>query len=388
MAYFDWNATAPLHPEAKAAWLEAVERFWGNPSTAYRLGSRARLALDEARETVASCLQVSPESIVFTSGATEANNGLIRECAMRAQPDGEVWISSVEHPCVRAAAYRFWGADRVVELPVDGKGRVDLNVFLDRLDKVRPSLVSVMAANNETGVLQPWEEIRDSCREGGVAFHCDASQWIGKEDRADWSGCAAVSFSGHKFGGGRGVGALVLSPEWRSLRLLEGGAQEMNIRAGTENVPGIVAMAAALRYRFESALPSNPSAPRDRFEEHVLAAFPAGQLQIHGRGVPRLWNTSSLALPGYPSERWIMQLDRRGFKVSSGSACATGKDGPSPVLQAMGVTPETMRRTLRISSGWETSADEWEALQAAIMEVYRHLSEPVKASGPGRVIDL
>lgn len=388
MPYFDWNATALLHPDARAAWLEALDQFWGNPSTAYRAGARARLALDEARETVASCLRVPPDSVVFTSGATEANNGFIREAARRAKADARISISAIEHPCVRAAASHFWGNGRVIELPVDRTGRLDFDRFHDQIRKTRPSVVSVMAANNETGVVQPWERIQECCRDFGLPFHCDASQWIGKEGATDWSGCAAVTFSAHKFGGPRGVGGLVLSPEWKGIRILSGGAQEMDMRAGTENVPAIVATAAAMRARFESPPLPSASAPRDAFESALSERWPDEGLHIHGRGAPRLWNTCSLALPHFPAARWITRLDRKGFEVSSGSACSTGRDGPSPVLAAMGLNPELMRRTLRISGGWETRAEDWEALREAIFEIHQALLDSDKPEGPGQVIEI
>jgi cysteine desulfurase len=387
MAYFDWNATAPLLPQARDAWLEATETAWANPSTAYRAGVSARLALDEARARVGEIMNRPPEQVIFTSGATESNNGLLREAARRARPDGLVWISAVEHPSVTATAETYWGRDRVVRIPVSRAGVVDLDWIRDHLKTDRPELVSVMAANNETGVLQPWQIVRNLCREVGVAFHCDAAQWIGKCGSSYWNGCAGVTLSGHKFGGPRGVGCLVLDDEWKGLTVQAGGAQEMDMRSGTENLPAILGMVAALVERDQTGVSDAVRQARDDFEKALLETW-GDAVVIHGAGVPRLWNTCSVALPEFPSSRWISRLDRLGFAVSSGSACSTGKDGPSPVLAAMGVNAECMRRTLRISGGWETAPSDWEALREALVEVRTLLSSEDTSSGPGKVIEI
>jgi len=244
----------------------------------------------------------------------------------------------------------------------------------------------VMAANNETGVVQPWRRIRDLCREAGTAFHCDAVQWFGKCPPADWSGCAGVTLSGHKFGGPRGTGCLILDPQWQGIHLQSGGAQELDSRAGTENLPAIVAMVAALEQRQEHLAKTADPGPRDRFEARLQSAWP-GQVQIHGAGAERLWNTCLVALPRFRSERWIAQLDRLGFEVSSGSACSTAREGPSPVLAAMGVEPEAMRRTIRVSAGWETTGADWQALLEALLEARERLAGEAPESGPGRVIE-
>lgn len=388
MPYFDWNATAPLLSAAREAWLEASENTWANPSTAYRAGTSARLAMDEARERVGEVMGCHPEQVIFTSGATESNNGLLREAARKARPDGRIWISAVEHPSVTATAETYWGENRVVRIPVSADGVVDLDWIQDHLSRDRPELVSVMAANNETGVLEPWQIVRNLCREAGVAFHCDAAQWIGKCGRSYWNGCAGVTLSGHKFGGPRGVGCLILDDQWKGLTVQAGGAQEMDMRSGTENIPAILGMVAALVERDRSGVPETVRSGRDDFEKSLREKW-GDAVIIHGSAVPRLWNTSSLALPDFASSRWITRLDRLGFAVSSGSACSTGKAGPSPVLAAMGVNPETMRRTLRISGGWETRPEDWMGLLEALLEVRERLSgEDDKSSGPGKVIEI
>jgi cysteine desulfurase len=387
MAYFDWNATAPLLPQAREAWLEASESTWANPSTAYRAGVRARLALDEARERVGEIVGRPAEQVIFTSGATESNNGMLREAARKAQPDGRIWISAIEHPSVTATAETYWGDDRVVRIPVSADGVVDLDWIQDHLSRDRPELVAVMAANNETGVLQPWQLVRNLCREAGVAFHCDAAQWIGKCGRSYWSGCAGLTLSGHKFGGPRGVGCLILDDQWKGLTVQAGGAQEMDMRSGTENLPAILGMVAALVERDRAGVPDAVRQARDDFEKGLKELW-GKEVVIHGSASPRLWNTCSVALPEFASSRWVSRLDRLGFAVSSGSACSTGKSGPSPVLAAMGVEADCMRRTLRISGGWETTPGEWEDLLKALMQVRQLLASEDTGSGPGKVIEI
>jgi cysteine desulfurase len=388
MAYFDWNATAPLAARARAAWLDASERLWANASTPYRMGAQARLALDGARERLARLAGCAVEAVVFTSGATEASNGWIREAARRSGGTGEIWISAVEHPSVREAARLYWGDARVRRLAVTPDGQLDLERFSTQLKSDRPAAVSVMAANNETGVIQPWQAVRDRCREAGVAFHCDAVQWFGKvAPPDDWAGCAGVTLSGHKVGGPKGVGCLILGPEWQGIHLQTGGAQEHNARAGTENLPAILGMVAALEQRQGGLDAAADCGPRDRFEARLQAAWPE-QLQVHGAAAPRLWNTCSLALPEFDAARWIARLDRLGFQVSSGAACSSGKSGPSPILAAMGVEAQAIRRTIRISGGWETTDADWQALLQALRETRDLLAGEFPSAGPGRVIEI
>jgi cysteine desulfurase len=388
MTYFDWNATAPLVPSARNAWLAAVEDAWGNPSTAYRLGAAAKVVLEESREAMADLMGVSHEQVVFTSGATEANNAFIHEAERRAHRNDKIWISAVEHPSVREAAIRFWGRERVVQMPVTVEGIVDLNWLDEHLSESRPALISVMAVNNETGVIQPCQSILKRCKTHGVPFHSDAVQWFGKGtgNLIPWGDCAGISISAHKFGGPKGTGCLVLGEEWTGTVMQAGGGQEHGNRAGTEDVAGIAAMVAALRTRMAGSLADDKLAARDQFESSLLEQFP--NTVIHGMEAPRMWNTSSVGLPDFKSARWIARLDKRGFQVSTGAACSAGKKGASAVMQAMGVDDDIARRTLRISAGWETDPADWDALLEALKEVHQELASEEPQGGPGTVIEI
>ena len=371
MHYFDHNATTPLSEAARRTWLEAVDRFPGNPSSPHRMGSRAERALAEAREALAARLGCSPFDLVWTSGATEAVNMVFHHYAKRLPKSAEVWVSAIEHPCVLQAAAAFLGKKRVRRIPVTTEGTASLDWLAAQA--VRPALVAVMAANNETGVLQPWKKIREWCQEREIPFLCDAAQWIGKMPAAGLGRCDWMIGCAHKFGGTAGVGFLKCPAESFVEPLLVGGDQELSRRAGTENVAGILAMAAALEER-ESLLSADWLASRRqwqrRFEESILDFLPG--TQILGRGTDRLWNTISMVMPaGDCRFRWVVKLDRLGFAVSTGSACASGKEKPSHVLAAMQCSASAAGRTIRCSSGPETSEQEWRALAEALAQAGR-----------------
>ena len=366
MLYFDHNATSPLIPAAREAWLDAVARFVGNPSSPHRLGARADAALTEAREKLAGWLECKPEEIVWTSGATESNNAALHHTA--AVSDGDVWISSVEHPCVIAVTERYF-VNRHRLIPVTREGVVDVAWLADRLRKTRPALVGVMAANNETGVLQPWREIAALCREHGVPFFCDAAQWIGKMPLAGLGACDFVSGCAHKFGGPQGAGFLKVPAHFSPL--IVGGPQEEGRRAGTENVAGVLAMIAALETRLNM---DAPISLRADFEIALRRALP--DARILGESADRLWNTVSVVMPEVADcrQRWVVKLDKLGFAVSTGSACASGKEQPSHVLSAMGLPPDEAGRVLRFSSGWETRAGDWDELLGGLQRAFTELS--------------
>jgi cysteine desulfurase len=374
--YFDHNATTPMLPEARQAWLEAAENLIGNPSSPHRIGGRADAALSEARERVARHLGCDPLGIVWTSGATESNNTVLHHFARTLPSTAEVWISAVEHPCVLNAT-RHWFPKRHRLIPVTPGGAVDLNWLTEELAHARPGMVAIMAANNETGVLQPWREARAICRQYEVPFFSDAAQWIGKMPAEGIGDCDFVSGAAHKFGGPRGVGFLKCPPRGRVEPLLRGGPQEEGRRAGTENVAGVLSMVAALEARgnlLRSREHEKRAAWRDEFEKRMLQALPGSG--IVGAGQDRLWNTVSALMPEADSrQRWVVKLDKLGCAVSTGSACSSGKEEPSHVLAAIGLSPSAAGRVLRFSSGWETTSDDWNVLLEGLQKAHRGMQK-------------
>jgi cysteine desulfurase len=373
--YFDHNATTPLLPEARQAWLDACENFIGNPSSPHRLGARAETALNEAREKLAATLGCHAAEIVFTSGATESNNTVLHHSARHGKSDAEVWVSAVEHPCVLEPA-QFHFAKRLQLIPVTRDGVVDLNWLEENLKRKPPALVAVMAANNETGALQPWREAMRLCREQEVAFFCDAAQWVGKLPAAGLGECDWISGAAHKFGGPRGVGFLKVPAKLSLVRLIRGGPQEELRRAGTENVAGVLAMLAALEVR-ERQIALGPHealcTTRRNFERNMVAALQGSE--VVSAQAPRLWNTVSALMPEADcQQRWVVKLDKLGFAVSTGSACSSGKEEPSHVLRAMGYSPTDAGRVLRFSAGWGTAPGDWDALLSALQSAAEKIS--------------
>jgi len=371
MIYFDHNATTPMLPEARQAWLDASEKFIGNPSSPHRVGSRADGAITEARQRLAEFLGCDPLDIVWTSGATEANNTVLHHFARTLPLDTEVWVSAIEHPCVLASTKHYL-PKRHRLIPVTRGGDVDLNWLTEEIAHARPGLVAIMAANNETGVLQPWREALAICKQWDVPFFCDAAQWIGKLPASGLGECDFVSGAAHKFGGPKGVGFLKCPAKGRVEPLLRGGPQEEGRRAGTENVAGILSMLAALEARVAAHAKGEHKAKttlRDGFVHRILKVLPGAQ--VVGLGQPRLWNTVSALMPEADSQqRWVVKLDKLGFAVSTGSACSSGKEEPSHVIAAMGYPPREAGRVLRFSSGWETTEEEWGALLEGLTKVH------------------
>jgi cysteine desulfurase len=271
MLYFDHNATTPLSVCAKAAWLDAADRFPANPSSPHRLGSRADAALTDARERLAKTLGCSPLDIVWTSGASESGTTVYPHISRLWYSAADVWISAIEHPCVLESARHFFRA-RLKLIPVTRGGVADLEWLTTELKNQRPGLITIMAANNETGVLQPWREVLALCRDHRVPFFCDAVQWIGKLPANGLGECDFVSGSAHKFGGPKGVGFLKCPSEGLIEPLIRGGPQEDRRRAGTENLAGVLAMLAALEER-EAALASGRHEQREAWREEFERAF-------------------------------------------------------------------------------------------------------------------
>lgn len=373
MSYLDHNATAPLCPEARAAWLEAAESFGSNPSGLHAAATRARDLLESCRESLAALLGCDDAGrIVFTSGATAANNLLARHLAHAASAGAVVVVSPLEHPAVDAP-FRAAFPGRVVETEVDRDGVVDVAGLAGVLDAHAGSAVaavSVMAASNESGVLQPWRDLAGECRSRGVAFHTDAAQWFGKLPAAGLAACDWVTGSGHKFGGPRGVGFLVV-PEGNAFRGDLGGPQEGGRHAGTENLPGIAGMVAALaaRERDMSGMVTRGGALRDAAIDALRATLPAATV-VSG-GADRLWNTLALLVSGMDSRRLVAALDRAGVEASSGSACSSGAASASRVVAAigarLGLVPGTPAGMVRLSAGPETDESDWRAAVSALV---------------------
>jgi cysteine desulfurase len=357
--YFDHNATTPLLPEAREAWLRASDKHWHNPSSLYRDAGLASQQLESARERLGTLIGVEAERIVFTGGATESNNALMAAF-------DQVAISAIEHPSVRMALRN------ALDLPVNTNGVVEPETVKSLIATKRPALVSVLAANNESGALQPWREIAAICREQGVPFHTDAAQWIGKLDASNLGECDFITGSAHKFGGPKGCGFLVLPEQDSRLHFLRGGPQESGRRAGTENYPAIEAMVTALETITPSQIQIEQSQRRDAFIAALRSRF--GELRVISESAPRLWNTVLMVMPAHHNLKWLTALSRRGFSISTGSACSSGKEGSSVVVTALGASADELRRVVRISGGWDTSAEDWQVLAVAFGEVWDELN--------------
>lgn len=355
--YLDYNATAPLRPEAASAMTSALE-LCGNASSVHRFGRLARRAVEDAREAIAAAVDASAADIVFTGGGTEANNLALRGT------DRPVFISAIEHDSVRAAR------DDVVIIRVDRDGLVDLHHLEELLAAAdAPALVSVMLANNETGVVQPITEMVALARRFDALVHCDAVQALGKIPFSFAAlGVDMMTLSAHKLGGPQGVGALIVRDGVDVAPLLRGGGQERSRRAGTENVAGIAGFGAAAKL-VAQAIGAAPELTRMRasIEDRVRTMAP--DAVIYGADAPRLPNTSCIGLPGVGNEVQVMALDLAGVAISAGSACSSGKLTPSHVLQAMGAGDDAAASAIRVSLGWQTSdvdcdrfIDAWTAL--------------------------
>lgn len=371
--YFDYNATAPLIPAAQTAWIDAYRESWYNPASLYRPAARVRLRLDAARERVGDFLECEADRLVFTSGATEAAHGIARYLRASLPNDSQVLISPTEHPCVLAAfGQAFSGALRW--LPLAESGAIDPGSVTALLDDTT-RVVVIMAANNETGVIYPWREIARICRERRIAYVCDATQWLGKLPAAGLGLADWVFGAAHKFGGPKGCGLLIRSAAARNVELQGGGSQQRGHRGGTEDYPSVAAMVAALVEAEQSQVLREEERLlwRTQFERELTAALPGAS--IVARSADRLWNTVSAIMPHGQNTRWVTRLDRRGFQVSTGSACSSGQEGPSHVLAAMKVPAENALRVIRISSGWETPMTEWSSLVSAFRQVSDELRE-------------
>lgn len=368
--YLDYNATAPVKPAVAQAIAE-VSSEAGNPSSVHGFGRRARKAVEDARQRVAALVGAEPERVIFTSGGTEANT-----LALRGAPCRRLLVSAVEHVSVLDAAK---AAEReVTVLKVDHAGIVDRAALAVELESGEgPWLVSVMLANNETGVIQPVAEIARIAHLNGALFHCDAVQAPGRVPMAFADiGADYMSLSAHKFGGPKGVGALVLAPGVDIRPLQVGGGQERGYRAGTENVTGIVGFGIAAELALEDLERASELAEmRDGLEARLRALEPG--VRVLGLSSPRLPNTSCLTMPEVRAETQVMALDLEGVAVSAGSACSSGKVESSHVLRAMGVPEAEADNAIRISLGWQSREADIDRLVEAWERLYRRAGKGV-----------
>jgi cysteine desulfurase len=352
--YMDYNASVPVLPEAAAAAYEAL-LLAGNPSSVHRFGRAARRMMEDARDQVAHSIGASPSEIIFTSGATEANN-----LAIRGVGRSRVLVSAIEHDSVRACA------PMAEVIPVKSSGAVDLEALEQILaDEDRFALVSIMLANNETGVVQPVAEAAELAHRRGALVHCDAVQALGRMPvDVKALGIDLLSLSGHKLGGPTGVGALYVKAGIDLHPLLTGGGQERSRRAGTENLAGIAGFGAAaeIAHRDLGAV-ERLGALRDALEAGIRITRP--DALIFGAGAPRLANTCCVALAGVPAETQVMALDLAGIAVSAGAACSSGKLRPSTVLRAMGVPTDLAASAIRVSLGWKSEPQDVDRFIAA-----------------------
>lgn len=362
--YLDYNASAPLRPAARTAMLTALDAP-GNASSVHAEGRRARTIIEGAREQVAALVGAMPSEVVFTSGATEANN-----CVMAAGW-AAICVADIEHDSVLAPA-RASGAE-IIRLPVSTDGVVDLAAAREALtDAVsrhhdaRRVLLSVMMANNETGVIQPVAQAGNMARDLGIQFHVDAVQGAGRLlFQFSDLGADTLTISAHKLGGPRGVGALVIGDGNNLPALVRGGGQERRRRGGTENVAGIAgfgAAAAEVQREWQHAS-ARQQVLRDALEAGVMRETP--EAVIIGRNVARIANTSCIAMPGKPSETLVIRMDLDGIAISSGAACTSGKIGENTVLAAMGLEASITGSAVRVSLGAGTTDDDVTAFLAA-----------------------
>ncbi len=376
MIYLDYNATTPLCDEARDAMLPYLGRHFGNPSSVHTAGREARAAIDDARDKISSLLHVKPNEIIFTSGGTESCNLAVLGLAKCSRSRGGHAISNkAEHHAVLNAFEYLEGRENfeVTWLDVSQDGVVDLD-HLARAIRPETRLVSIMAANNETGVIQPIREISEICRARGVLLHSDMVQSFGKID-IDMSLVDVASFAAHKFYGPKGAGFLFLRSGLSLQPIMFGGAHENERRPGTENVAAIAGMAAAAEFalRDREAVQDRQLHLRDGLWKSIAESV--SQAQQNGDCARRLANTLNVSFIGLDSAMLLIALDLKGVCASSGSACMVGSVAASHVLLAMGLPMERARSAARFSLGKHTTADEIEAAGKAISQIVERLTK-------------
>ena len=370
--YLDYNASAPLRPCANAAMQQALgddAEAALNASSVHYFGREGKKRLETAREQVASLVGAPPSQVIFNSGATEGNNTVIQHFS-RTYPQKRLLVSSIEHPSILQAA------PQLEQIPVRSDGMIDLQAFEKMMTSGNEvSLVSVMTVNNETGAIQNVSEISSIARKHGAFMHTDAVQAAGRIPlNLSERGIDFLTLSSHKIGGPQGVGALILGLCGETPKLLYGGGQEKNARAGTENILGIIGFGEAAKESLERMNHYQALVKwRDRLENEILQITPAAI--IHAKDVNRVANTSFFSTPGLSSETLLMALDLEGVAVSNGSACSSGRVEPSHVLKAMGMDDKIASSALRVSLGWATKESDIDAFIAAWKKVTARIAK-------------
>lgn len=384
--YLDYNASAPIRPEVRDAVMDALERH-GNASSVHSEGRQLRAHIEKAREQVAALVGADPRNVIFTSGGTEANAAALSPANTGKDASGAVcFVSGIEHPSVLAGG-RF-APTQIRQVSVTAEGVVDIGALerailaLRESDPEAPFMVSLMRANNETGVLQPVAEATAVANEHGGILHCDAVQAVGKVPVDIRSlGAQMLTLSAHKIGGPQGVGALVLGNGMSHLAdpLVTGGGQEFRARSGTENVAGIIGfgIAAEIASR-ELEQTESLKGLQTRLEEEICAC--AADAVVFGAQPERLPNTTCFAVSGMKSETLVIALDLAGFAVSAGSSCSSGKVEKSHVLEAMGADDGLARSAIRVSLGWSTTQDEIDEFIAVWRGIYEQFSREAAAA--------
>jgi cysteine desulfurase len=366
--YFDHNATAPVAPEVLRTLTDALGEVYGNASSIHYFGQLARQRTEASRRELASRFGCTPQELVFTSGGTESDNLALFGVA-RTRPRSHIVTSAIEHPAVLSACARLEREGHAVTyLAVSPEGVVSPESVRQAI-RPETALVSVMHVNNETGVLQPVDEIAAIARAAGILLHVDGVQAAAKIPLNLHSlGAHLYSVSGHKFGAPKGVGALYVRKGVTLDPILYGGRHERERRAGTENVPGIVALGHAITLPYDSL---GIAQLRDRLETGILARVPAAR--VNGVRSPRVPNTTNIGFDGIGGEAMTIALDLRGYAVSSGSACSSGAVEPSHVLLAMGLSPDQARSSVRFSLGPGNTVEEVDGLIDAVADCAAHL---------------
>jgi len=372
--YFDYNATTPLDPAVREAMLPFLGEVWGNPSSVHHIGRRARALLDDARDRLARVLGCKPSEVIFTSGGTESVNMAIFGAARLLKPKGRhIITSAIEHHAV-LHPYQYLAAKEgfeVTYLPVTAEGVVEVSTLKNAL-RADTVLVSIMAANNEIGTVQPVAELGALCRESGVLFHTDAVQWFGKEpfDNVHQFNADLVSICAHKLHGPKGAGALFVKSPFHPDPLIFGGGHENERRAGTENLAAIIGLVEAME-RFCKP----PVFPRDKLRmltERLLKLLDVIEgVQVVGSRINRMINTVSFVVEGSDSIALLAGLDMEGICASSGSACSAGSLEPSHVISALGVKKNLANSLVRFSLGRDSTIEEVESVEEVLPVVIR-----------------